>query len=351
MTRMVKRLSQLEIDEISLVDRPANQHGLVAIAKNDQEDTMPELYDAEGTPVDISELEVGDFVYDEAGNEYNYVITDDDDGDDGDQYDDEDAYDDELVGVGKGAAFGPLKAGERSLSRAAHGKVSELINAGERGGKRAKQYGRYGVARGRQVARRTGENLNENKYAYGGVATAGGAAGYGGGRVKKSYGQEVLETLSKAVSTSERDVVVSKAFDAVEEIAKRNDDLEEVVGFLLEQRQLDDYTEIAKSYELPMEADALGGLLQRAANVLDQEDLEQLDRILTGASTVNKALYEEVGYGGYVESDALAAVYGAADQAVAKNAELGLTREQAVTALFSANPEAYDQYELEQNQR
>lgn len=350
MTRMVKRLSQLEIDEISLVDRPANQHGLVAIAKNDQEDTMPELYDAEGTPVDISELEVGDFVYDEAGNEYNYVITDDD-GDDG-EFDAEDYADErEYAEVGKATAFGPLKAGERSLSRAAHGKVSELINAGERGGKRAKQYGRYGVARGRQVARRTGENLNENKYAYGTVATAGGAAGYGGGRVKKSYGQEVLETLSKAVSTSERDVVVSKAFDAVEEIAKRNDDLEEVVGFLLEQRQLDDYTEIAKSYELPMEADELGGLLQRAANVLDQDDLAALDRILTGASTVNKALYEEVGYGGYVESDALAAVYGAADQAVAKNAELGLTREQAVTALFSANPEAYDQYELEQNQR
>ena len=33
MGRQVKRLSNLEIDEISLVDRPANQHGLVAIAK------------------------------------------------------------------------------------------------------------------------------------------------------------------------------------------------------------------------------------------------------------------------------------------------------------------------------
>jgi hypothetical protein len=32
-TRTVKRLYDLEIDEISLVDRPANQHGLVAIAK------------------------------------------------------------------------------------------------------------------------------------------------------------------------------------------------------------------------------------------------------------------------------------------------------------------------------
>jgi hypothetical protein len=81
------------------------------------------------------------------------------------------------------------------------------------------------------------------------------------------------------------------------------------------------------------------------------DDLAQLDRILTGASEVNKALYEEIGYSGQVESDALSAVYAAADQAVGKNAELGITREQAVTALFSANPEAYDQYELEQNQR
>ena len=65
MTRMVKRLSQLEIDEVSLVDRPANQHGLVAIAKNDQEDAMPDLFDAEGTPVELEDLQVGDFVYDD----------------------------------------------------------------------------------------------------------------------------------------------------------------------------------------------------------------------------------------------------------------------------------------------
>jgi hypothetical protein len=71
MGRTVKRLSGLEIDEISLVDRPANQHGLVAIAKNDsQEEDMPTLFDADGNEVDESQLQVGDFVYDEDGVEY-----------------------------------------------------------------------------------------------------------------------------------------------------------------------------------------------------------------------------------------------------------------------------------------
>jgi hypothetical protein len=320
---------------------------LVAIAKNDQEDTMPELYDAEGTPVEIEDLQVGDFVYDDAGNEYNYVITDDDgdEDDDSDEYEDADGREYAEVGKARGSMIGPLARGD-VLGRAERAATSTGGNVA----RRAKQYGRYGKAKGRQLQRQTGEHLSDNKYAYG--AGAGGVAvGYGGGRVKKSYGQEVLETLSKAVSTSERDVVVSKAFDAVEEIAKRNDDLEEVVGYLLQQHELNDYTEIAKGYELPIEHDELGGLLQRAASVLDQDDLVRLDRILSGASEVNKALYDEIGYSGQVESDALSAVFGAADAAVAKNAELGLTREQAVTALFSANPEAYDQYELEQNQR
>lgn len=339
MTRMVKRLSQLEIDEISLVDRPANQHGLVAIAKNDQEDTMPELYDAEGTPVAIEDLNVGDFVYDEQGNEFNYVITDDE-GDQGEgdlyEYEDEGADSREYAQVGKaGLPRGPLKAGQSRLGFTAS-------HYGQQAREAAKPYAEKGKAFARK---------NKGALIATGAGVGGAGAGYGAGSFGKSYGQEVLETLSKAVSTSERDVVVAKAFDAVEEIAKRNDTLEEAVSFLLSERERGDYVELAKNYELPVEYDELGGLLHRASQVLDSEDLERLDRILSGASEVNKALYDEMGYSGQVESDALSAIYAAADQAVAKNAELGLTREQAVTALFTANPEAYDQYELEQNQR
>lgn len=71
MTRQANWLSDIEIDEISLVDRPANQHAKVALAKRaTEEDNVPEYYDEKGEVVDIDELEVGSVVYDADGNGY-----------------------------------------------------------------------------------------------------------------------------------------------------------------------------------------------------------------------------------------------------------------------------------------
>ena len=47
-----KWLSDMEIDEISLVDRPANRHARVAISKRaDEEAVMPEYFLQDGSPV------------------------------------------------------------------------------------------------------------------------------------------------------------------------------------------------------------------------------------------------------------------------------------------------------------
>ena len=74
------QLSDLEIDEVSTVDRPANQHGLITFSKSTgmgegytEEVTMPgeneiEVFDADGQPID--ELAHGDVVYDQDGNEF-----------------------------------------------------------------------------------------------------------------------------------------------------------------------------------------------------------------------------------------------------------------------------------------
>ena len=78
MTGIAKRtmLSDLEIDEVSTVDRPANQHGLIAFAKSlgvgddNQEDNMSLMsdetvvYDAEGEPLGLDDLEHGDYLKD-----------------------------------------------------------------------------------------------------------------------------------------------------------------------------------------------------------------------------------------------------------------------------------------------
>ena len=70
--RPVKRLFDLEIDEVSLVDKPANQFGKVAFSKR-AEDEMPELFDLDGYAVDESELEHGETVVDSQGNEFVFL--------------------------------------------------------------------------------------------------------------------------------------------------------------------------------------------------------------------------------------------------------------------------------------
>lgn len=76
--RVRKHLSDIEIDEISLVDRGANQHAAVTIAKRaPEEENMPELFDEEGNLLgDDHELHEGDVVYDGDGQAYEFVLED-----------------------------------------------------------------------------------------------------------------------------------------------------------------------------------------------------------------------------------------------------------------------------------
>ena len=86
MNQNIKRLFDIEIDEVSVVDRPANQHGLIAFAKNDSSDELEaevpgELFDETGENIPVEVLEHGDIVFDAEGNEFVYVEDDEDDDD------------------------------------------------------------------------------------------------------------------------------------------------------------------------------------------------------------------------------------------------------------------------------
>lgn len=71
MARKVKELQDLEIDEISLVDKGANQHARTVIAKrHDEEEEMDKYFDENGEAIDVASLEPGDVIYDEEGNAY-----------------------------------------------------------------------------------------------------------------------------------------------------------------------------------------------------------------------------------------------------------------------------------------
>jgi hypothetical protein len=94
MPRQANWLSNIEVDEISLVDRPANQHARVAIAKRAPEETV-DYYNEKGEVVDVDALDVGDVVYDDTGS--GFVIEDEDD-------EEEAPAEKELASVGKSLA-------------------------------------------------------------------------------------------------------------------------------------------------------------------------------------------------------------------------------------------------------
>lgn len=80
MPRSYRTVSDMEIDEISLVDRPANPHAKVSIAKRaPQEEAVAdadEFYSEDGSSVDLNNLDFGQVVYDGDGNAFQWVPED-----------------------------------------------------------------------------------------------------------------------------------------------------------------------------------------------------------------------------------------------------------------------------------
>ena len=78
---MANKLSDLVIDEVSLVRKGANQHAKVTIAKSYDggQEGQDMLFDEDGNPVDIDQLEEGQVVYDEEGSGFVLEVEGEDD--------------------------------------------------------------------------------------------------------------------------------------------------------------------------------------------------------------------------------------------------------------------------------
>lgn len=121
---MPKRVRDMEFDEVSTVDLPANQHGVIVLAKRaSQEDTVADYFDADGNAVDIDDLEIGDVVADAEGNLYEIGVGDDNELDN----------QEELELVGKSAEL-PAARGELSKSalQTLSEQLSKAVNDGDR---------------------------------------------------------------------------------------------------------------------------------------------------------------------------------------------------------------------------
>lgn len=118
------RVYDMDFDEISTVDIPANQHGLFVLAKraNPEEIHMPDAPE-----FDLSEFKVGDVVEDEDGNQF--VVANEDDGD-LDYYDGADTR--EMAEVGKSAFFSELTKREDAVFSMLAGELSKAASDEDR---------------------------------------------------------------------------------------------------------------------------------------------------------------------------------------------------------------------------
>jgi hypothetical protein len=146
MAKPIKNLTNMEIDEISLVDKGANQHAMITIAKRaPEEDDMPEfdLYAEDGSSVAEDDLKHGDIVYDAEGNPYQYTE------------DDEETVEDEVEEkepqlVGKSAFFEP-KHDEASFTKQVLDELSKAFNDDDRDKVIAKALGKVAELEAQQA--------------------------------------------------------------------------------------------------------------------------------------------------------------------------------------------------------
>ena len=137
MAKPIKNLTNMEIDEISLVDKGANQHAMITIAKRaPEEDDMPEidLYAEDGSSISEDDLKHGDIVYDAEGNPYQYT-------EDEDAEVEVEAEEKELAPVGKSAFFEP-KRDEASFTKEVLDELSKAFSNDDRDKVIAKALGR-----------------------------------------------------------------------------------------------------------------------------------------------------------------------------------------------------------------
>lgn len=349
-----RRLFDMEIDEISLVDRGANQHASIVFSKalRNEEDTMGEddLYDEFGNIVE--EVEIGDLVYDAEGNEY--VVDVDDDVDDDDYYEEDfyedDIYDGEYAEVGKGYGSKALKLFQ-SGARAGGGNLEELKGYHKLSPKQQKVWnaGAYAGGAVGNTRKKLGVG-NPNPWAVGTAAGLTGAA-LGGGtvyahnRMQKSLGDVVMEELSKAASEEERNEIVASAMEEVE-VAKA--DAAEAWNRVADQDDAmlaDAYIAKAAEFNLPVDPVNFGLILKSMGEVLDYDQLEEMEQLFAGMGEV---LYEELGYEGDTDNVSVMDVVDSyANEYIGKSGEV--SQEMMSTAIFDMNPDAYDAYLAERN--
>lgn len=273
----------MQIDEISLVSRPANAHAKVVIAKS-EEGEVPDVFDSEGQLLNMDDVSVGEVVYGSDGDPF--VVVEDEP---------------ELVG----------KADDEPEEESKEDSKKNPFAA---------------FAEKKKDKKKSDEEDDEDEEP----------------EVKKSFADQLREELSKAYTDDDRDDAISKAMD---EVSKMQSQLEEAQAIAKSERDLRleaEYEEVAKGYNLPVDPAELAPVLRDIAEYLPYEHGAIIHKSLMAAGEM---AFQEYGAEGYAtNNDVLNEVNAFIDSNVSKSDNI--SKAEAVEAVFDANPEAYDEYQM-----
>ena len=327
---MSNKLVDMELDEISLVRKGANQHSVITIAKSlqgEEEEMEDELFFEDGTPVNVDDLAEGDIVFDAEGGAYE--ITADDEGDDYDEDEDEGEVEKSagtmIHSLGSRPMFG------RSFSTSA---------------KNAYQGFKEGAGKaGRKAATKAKNRIKNNPVGYG-VGAGVGAAGIGGGayalnRNKNGVSKSLREEFSKALTDGDRDEVISKAFSEIEALQAQAYEAQEIAKSEQELRVFNEYVSIAKSYDLPFSDEEVAKTMMEAEMTLSEESVAIIAKSFELASSM---IADELGFEG-IGTDRVAEINSDLE-VIGKSGDIN-----DFVGYLEQNPDAYDAYLAEQNAR
>lgn len=156
---------------------------------------------------------------------------------------------------------------------------------------------------------------------------------------------DFLSELAKNLDDEDTREAVNKALEMVEVANQRAEQAEDIAKSERDFRLNQEFVSKAQSYvNLPMDAQEFGPVLKRLYDVMDDDDVAVIEKALGAAneSLATSGIFTEIGKAGTGFSS-VSKVDTEAEALIAKSDE-PITKEQAITKVLEANPRLYDDY-------
>lgn len=165
-----------------------------------------------------------------------------------------------------------------------------------------------------------------------------------------SDAQTILTELAKSLESQEQSELVYKALDLVAEADERAATAETIAKAEREHRLNREFVELAKKYShLPVSAEELGPVLKSLYEHLEEDQVAVVEKCFGEVNDVTAGLFTEVGKRGGYDTDIVSKVEAEANSLIEKS-ESGLSKEEAIDQVLTANPSMYDEYVRESTQ-